>query len=60
VRELLEQFFHAHGDERAREFQRKEDELVRRVQVAIHMLNSLNKPVTSRNLSEMMGHPARI
>ncbi len=60
VRELLEQFFHAHCDERAREFQHKEDELVRRVQVAIHMLNSLNKPVTSRNLSEMMGHPARI
>ena len=55
VRELLEQFFHAHCDERAREFQHKEDELVRRVQVAIQMLNSLNKPVTSRNLSEMMG-----
>jgi transcriptional regulator with XRE-family HTH domain len=55
VRELLEQFFHAQRDEQAREFQQKEDELVRRVQIAIQMLNSLNKPVTSRNLSEVIG-----
>ena len=55
VRELLEQFFHAQRDEHTREFQQKEDELVRRVQIAIQMLNSLNKPVTSRNLSEMIG-----